>query len=78
VLRTPVCDLLGVRFPIIQAGMAGASGPELVATVSDAGALGVLGGAHTAPEDLRHAIQEIRARTTAQPAPAPGHLAAAG
>src|ERR1700731_1172429 len=49
VLRTPLCDLLGIEYPIILAGMGagnqgGAAGPELVAAVSEAGGLGVLGG----------------------------------
>jgi nitronate monooxygenase len=63
VLRTPLCDLLGIDHPIIQAGMAGASGPALVAAVSNAGGLGILGGAHMAPADLRAAIRDVRART---------------
>mgnify|MGYP001297841994 CR=1 FL=1 len=41
-LHTRVCDLLGVRYPIIQGPMALVSGPELVAAVSNAGGLGVL------------------------------------
>jgi nitronate monooxygenase len=43
-LRTPVCDLLGIRVPILLAGMAaGPCTPELVAAVSRAGGLGVFG-----------------------------------
>jgi enoyl-[acyl-carrier protein] reductase II len=41
-LHTALCDLLGVRFPIIQGAMQGAGGPRLVAAVSNAGGLGVL------------------------------------
>ena len=47
-LHTPVCDLLGIEFPIIQAGMGPFTSAELVAAVSNAGALGSLGGALTA------------------------------
>jgi len=37
-LRTPLCDLLGIRYPIVQAGMAGGpTTPEMVAAVSNAG-----------------------------------------
>lgn len=43
-LRTPLCDLLGIRHAILLAGMAGGPNtPELVAAVSRAGGLGVLG-----------------------------------
>ena len=43
-LQTPVCDLLGIRVPILLAGMAnGPSTPRLAAAVSGAGGLGVLG-----------------------------------
>ena len=38
----PLCKLLDIRYPIIQAGMAGQTTPELVAAVSNAGGLGIL------------------------------------
>lgn len=63
-LNTDICRLLGIEYPIIQAGMAG--GPttaELVAEVSDAGGLGTLGAAYLTPEKLREDISGIRKRT---------------
>lgn len=42
-LHTAVCDRLGIRLPIVGAGMAGAAGPELAAAVSEAGGLGTIG-----------------------------------
>jgi len=43
-LHTPLCDLLRIRYPIIQAVMAGGiTTPGLVAAVSNSGALGILG-----------------------------------
>jgi nitronate monooxygenase len=63
-LRTPLCDLLGIEHPIFQAGMAGAAGPELVAAVSDAGALGILPGLNIPPDKLREQIRAIRAQTS--------------
>ncbi len=70
VLRTKLCDMLGIEYPILSAGM----GPtligektgapvELVVAVSKAGGLGVLGGSGYTVEELREAIQEIRRLT---------------
>lgn len=55
--RTRVCDLLGIEFPIIQAGMGAMTSPELVAAVSNAGGLGSLGTAMRAPDDFRRQLQ---------------------
>lgn len=53
-------EKLGVRYPIIQAPMAGgATTPELVAAVSNAGGLGSLGAGYMAPDDIRRAIKRI-------------------
>ena len=66
VLRTALCDLLGIEYPICLAGMGGrgdATPPALVAAVSNAGGLGVMGGTGMAAEDIRTCIQEIRRLT---------------
>ena len=63
-LRTPLCDLLGIEHPVIQAGMAGAVGPELVAAVSNAGGLGILPGLNVAPDTLREQIRKVRTLTS--------------
>jgi nitronate monooxygenase len=63
-LDTRVTQLLGTRYPIVQAPMAGGfTTPELVAAVSNAGALGSLGGATLGPDELREAIAAIRRLT---------------
>lgn len=63
-LATSVSRLLGTRYPIVQAPMAGGfTTPELVAAVSNAGALGSLGGAALPPDDLQDAIAAIRRLT---------------
>jgi len=70
VLRTKLCDLLGIEYPILSAGM----GPtligertgapvELVVAVSEAGGLGVLGGSGYTVDELREAIRQIKAQT---------------
>lgn len=70
VLRTKLCDMLKIEYPIISAGM----GPtligektgapvELVVAVSEAGGLGVLGGSGFTVDELRDAIREIKKLT---------------
>jgi nitronate monooxygenase len=63
VLSTSLCDVLGIDYPILQSGMGGVAGPELVAEISNAGGLGILAGTLTAPDDLRDAIRRVRALT---------------
>lgn len=63
-LSTPQCELLGVRYPVIQAPMAGGwTTPELVSAVCNAGGFGVLAGAGVPPERLREDIRAVRTRT---------------
>lgn len=63
VLRTELCDALGIEYPIIQSGMGGVAGPDLAAEVCNAGGLGVIAGLLTGPDQLRAAIGEVRERT---------------
>lgn len=62
-LRTRLCELLGVDFPIVQTGMGWVSGPRLTAATSEAGAFGILGGVTMDLDELRSAIKETRDRT---------------
>ncbi len=62
-LRTPLCDLLGIEYPIILAGMGGAAGPTLAAAVSNAGGLGVVGATGYTPDELREMIRKLRSLT---------------
>ena len=62
--RTKFCELFGIRFPIVQAGMAGVAGPELVAAVSNAGGMGILTGTLLPPEELRVRIRQIKELTS--------------
>jgi nitronate monooxygenase len=62
-LKTPLCDILNIKYPIIQAGMADVAGPELVAAVSNAGGLGILTATMVPPEVLIQRIQKIRELT---------------
>ncbi|PLT27659.1 NAD(P)H-dependent flavin oxidoreductase [Peribacillus deserti] len=64
-IKTPLCDLLGIKFPILQAGMAGGPAtPEMAAAVSEAGGLGSLGAAYMKPDEIREAIRKIKSRTS--------------
>ena len=66
-LRTRLCDMLDIKYPIILAGMGGmggpTSGPELVAAVSNAGGLGVLGCAFLSPRKIDEMIRKTKSLT---------------
>ena len=55
-----ITELLGIRYPIIQAGMNYGAYPRLVAAVSNAGGLGILGAGAMSADELRQNIKEIR------------------
>jgi len=61
--KSAATELLGIRYPLLQAGMAGAAGAALAAEVSQAGGLGILGAAHLPAEELRKEVRSIRSRT---------------
>jgi len=65
-LRTPVCDLFGIEYPIFAAGMGGVTLAPLAAAVSAAGGLGVLGATFHTPAQLREEIRAVR-RVTDRP-----------
>src|SRR5688572_7127748 len=62
-MRTPLCTLLGIEHPIVQSGMCRVAGPELVAEVANAGALGILAGLGLPPDELRRQIHRVRELT---------------
>jgi enoyl-[acyl-carrier protein] reductase II len=62
-LHTPLCDLLGVKHPIMLAGMGGVSYAELCAAVSNAGGYGVLGMAGRGPDFIREQMRLARTLT---------------
>lgn len=67
--KTKVCELLGIKYPILEGGMAIAGNPELAAAVSDAGGLGMLGSnpgkviPEKREENLRNCIKKIKKLT---------------
>ncbi len=65
-LRTRFTTLVGVRHPIVLGGMGPPStSPELVAAVSNAGGLGILGCSGLSPADIHERAERIRALTNA-------------
>lgn len=62
-LRTALCDLVGVRHPIVQTGMGWVAGPRLVSATANAGGLGILASATMDLSQLTAAIAEVKART---------------
>jgi len=62
-LHTAICDLLDIRYPIIQTGMGWVAKPELVAAVSNAGAIGFLAAATIPPHEVEGEIEKVKALT---------------
>jgi NAD(P)H-dependent flavin oxidoreductase YrpB (nitropropane dioxygenase family) len=62
-LRTPICELFGVRYPIVQTGMGWVSTPSLVAATCNAGGLGILASATLSVAETDAAIAEVRSLT---------------
>ena len=58
-----LCRMLGIRYPICQAGMYSVAYGKLAAAVSNAGGLGVIGSAFMDPEQLRREIQLVKNET---------------
>lgn len=58
-----ICELLGIKYPIIQGAMAWISTPELVAAVSNAGGMGVMATGHLDGEGCRAAIRRLKSMT---------------
>ena len=65
VLSNELTELLQIRYPIIQAPMAGGiTTAKLVAEVASSGGLGSIGAGYMTPEELREQIQEVKQLTT--------------
>ena len=62
-IRTPLCDLVGIEYPIVQGGMAWVGTAELAAAVSNAGGLGVIGGGNAPTEEIAREIRLARELT---------------
>ena len=63
-LRTPLCDILGIEKPVFQGGMAWIADASLASAVSEAGGLGIIAAMNAGPDWLREQIHELRERTS--------------
>ncbi len=64
-LSTPLCAILGIDHPVLNAPMAGTATADLAAAVSIAGGFGMLGGtSRGGPDWLRAQIRAVRAKTS--------------
>jgi NAD(P)H-dependent flavin oxidoreductase YrpB (nitropropane dioxygenase family) len=64
-IRTRLTELLGIRYPVVQAAMGFVSGPRLAAAASGAGGLGQIASATMSLAELESAIAETAGRTSA-------------
>lgn len=62
-LKTPLCDVLGIEKPVFQGGMAWIADASLAAAVSEAGSLGIIAAMNADAEWLREQIHELRRLT---------------
>ncbi|BCN61619.1 2-nitropropane dioxygenase [Prescottella equi] len=64
-LHTRVCDLFGVKYPIVQTGMGYVSDAKLTAATAAAGGLGIIAGGMLSYDELEQAIHYVKDRTDA-------------
>ena len=62
-LKSPICELVGIKYPIFQGGMAWASDYKLACAVSNAGGLGIIGAGQMPPELLVEQIKFAKDNT---------------
>ncbi|MSY18393.1 MAG: nitronate monooxygenase, partial [Actinobacteria bacterium] len=63
-MKTDLCELLGIEYPIIQTGMGWVAGPRLTSATSNAGGLGILASATMDFAELSAAVADVKGRTT--------------
>lgn len=62
-IKTRICELIGIEYPIFQGGMAWVATGELVAAVSEGGGLGIIGSGQASADWLRQEIRKVKANT---------------
>jgi len=62
-IKSPICEILGIKYPIIQGGMAWISDSSLASAVSNAGGLGIIAAGNAPPEIVLEQIKKTKALT---------------
>lgn len=62
-IQSPICDILGIEYPVFQGGMAWIADAQLAAAVSNAGGLGIIAAMNTPAEKLREEIRSAQKLT---------------
>ena len=62
-VKSKICELLGIRYPVFQGGMAWISDAHLAAAVSEAGGLGIISSIQGGVEAVRAEIRKARTLT---------------
>ncbi|MGI5891929.1 MAG: enoyl-[acyl-carrier-protein] reductase FabK [Bacillota bacterium] len=59
-IKTSLCDMLNIKYPVIQGGMAWVADASLAAAVSNAGGLGLIAAANAPAEYVRQEIRKVK------------------
>jgi len=62
-IKTELCELLGIEYPILQGGMAWISNAELASAVSNAGGLGIVSAMNSSAEWVRNEVRRTKEMT---------------
>merc|ERR1719284_920801 len=68
-IHTPLTEMLGIKYPVMLAGMNAVATSELVAAVMNAGGIGTIGGLTMTPNMLQTEINEVKKALTDKHAP---------
>ena len=62
-IKSRICDMLGIRYPVFQGGMAWVADASLAAAVSNSGGLGLISAVNAGTEAVRNEIRKCRQMT---------------
>ena len=62
-MRSPICDMLGIQYPVFQGGMAWIADGKLAAAVSNAGGLGIISAMNADADYVREQIRLAKSLT---------------
>ncbi len=63
-IRTPLCELLGIEYPVFQGGMAWIADGRLAAAVSEGGGLGIIAAGNAPAQYVREQIRAAKSLTS--------------